>query len=205
MSSHVRVSSILLAAGLSSRMNSACKLLLQINDKAVVRHAAENSVRSRVMETIVVVGAERRAVEASLSGLSAKPVYNAAFARGMSTSLQTGLKNISPSSEGALILMGDQPNLRPEKINLFVARFQSTTKGIVAGQYGPVIGNPVLFSSRYFEEIATLQGDTGAKSLLAKYVHDMSLVDLASEDVLDVDTLDDYERAAALMQAGAAD
>jgi CTP:molybdopterin cytidylyltransferase MocA len=51
------------------------------------------------------------------------------LAAGMSTSLQCGLKQILDEFQSIMVLMGDQPLLRHEIINLIVVGFRSSGKG----------------------------------------------------------------------------
>lgn len=50
-------------------------------------------------------------------------------------------------------------------------------------------GNPVLWGARYFPELQTLEGDVGARRLLAEHHEDVCEVNVSGEGVLtDVDT-----------------
>jgi len=194
------VSAILLAAGLSSRMGDKHKLLLRLGGKSVVRLTAENVVRSAAAETIVVVGANQTAIVQELTGLDLKLVYNPLFEQGMSTSLQAGLTRVAPEAEAVLVILADQPNLTAQTINLFAQAFQASGKSIVAGHYGPVTGNPALFSRKYFAELQALRGDIGAKSIVHRHADRVHLIDLPEEATLDIDRPEDYERARAILK-----
>ena len=194
------VSAILLAAGLSSRMGDRHKLLLPLQGKSVIRHTAENILRSRIAETIAVVGANQEAVTHELAGLNLKVVYNPVFEEGMSTSLQAGLAQVAPASAAVLIVLADQPNLKPRTFNLFLTAFQEGAKGIVASRYGTVTGNPVLFGREYFQDLRALRGDIGAKSIVVQHGDKVQLLDLPEEATFDIDTPGDFERAKAILK-----
>ncbi|MBT4095373.1 MAG: NTP transferase domain-containing protein, partial [Nitrospinaceae bacterium] len=70
-----RISAILLAAGLSSRLGRN-KLLASLGGKAAVRRVAEAALASKAAEVVVVTGHEREGVEAALAGLSVTLVHN---------------------------------------------------------------------------------------------------------------------------------
>ena len=50
-------------------------------------------------------------------------------------------------------------------------------------------GNPVLFARRFFAEILTIEGDVGAKHLLAQYSESVCEVEAADDGpLIDIDT-----------------
>ena len=57
-----RIATMVLAAGLSSRMGAQNKLLLSTGGKSLVRGAVEKALNSQAGETIVVTGHEQEAV-----------------------------------------------------------------------------------------------------------------------------------------------
>ena len=62
-------------------------------------------------------------------------------------------------------------------------------------------GNPVLFPTRFFDDLLNLQGDRGAKALLKKHAADTVAVPVESREVLlDCDTEADYTRALSLLE-----
>src|SRR5205085_4474109 len=86
-----RVAAIVLAAGRSTRMSGANKLLAEIGGKSLVRIAAEQALASRAHPVIVVTGHQRDAVERALAGLDVRLVHNPDFADGLGTSLRAGI------------------------------------------------------------------------------------------------------------------
>jgi CTP:molybdopterin cytidylyltransferase MocA len=57
-------------------------------------------------EVIVVVGADALNVEACMRGLSVRVVENLEWSRGISTSLQAGLKSARPDAQAVMSLLG---------------------------------------------------------------------------------------------------
>ena len=66
----------------------------------VIRHVVRNTLRCRVQQVVVVLGAEAPAVRAALSNLPVTAVTNAAYAQGMSTTLRVGLAHAPQRSSG---------------------------------------------------------------------------------------------------------
>src|SRR5262249_21306557 len=138
---------------------------------------------------IVVTGHESARVEAALSGLDIRFVHNPNFAQGMSTSLKEGVAAVPEACDGALVMLGDMPEISPHLIDRMIAAFSPADgRTICIAPNEHVRGNPVLWSKAYFPEIGALNGDAGAKALLAR--HEDSVCELeAGEAVLrDIDT-----------------
>ena len=50
-------------------------------------------------------------------------------------------------------------------------------------------GNPVLWSSAFFDELCSLHGDSGARHLIAKHAEDLVEVDVRTDAIFaDIDT-----------------
>ena len=76
-----RIAAVVLAAGRSTRMGGANKLIAEIGGKPLVRIAVEHALASRARPVIVVTGHERERVEAALAGLDVRLVHNPGFCR----------------------------------------------------------------------------------------------------------------------------
>ena len=102
------ISAILLAAGLSSRMKGENKLIKEINGKPLIVHSIKNLLGSAVDEIIIVLGYEKEAIENLVEkNKKIKLVFNKDYQKGISTSIRTGISNISSKSESFFICLGD--------------------------------------------------------------------------------------------------
>jgi molybdenum cofactor cytidylyltransferase len=184
-----RVAAIVLAAGRSTRMGGPNKLLADIKGKPLVRIAAEQALRSRADGVIVVTGHQRERVEQALAGLNVRFVHNPDFAQGLSTSLRAGLAAVPPETDGAVVCLGDMPQVRAEMIDRLIAAFDPARGALIVV---PTVegkrGNPVLWSRRFFPELSQLEGDVGARHLIGTYGE--ALVELPADPgmFVDVDT-----------------
>ena len=106
-----RIAAVILAAGRSTRMGGPNKLLAEIGGKPLVRIAAEEALASRARPVIVVTGHQRDKVEAALEGLDVQRVHNPDFAEGLSTSLKAGLAAVPDDVDGAIVCLGDMPQV----------------------------------------------------------------------------------------------
>lgn len=185
-----KIAGLVLAAGRSTRMGGPNKLLEEINGRPLVRIAAEQVIASHAKPVIVVTGHQRERVERALAGLPVQLVHNPDFAEGLSTSLKAGIKAVPAEADGAIVTLGDMPQVSAKLIDRLIAAFDPERGALVvvptlAGKRG----NPVLWSRRFFADLMALDGDVGARHLIGAYQE--AVTEVAVEDaaaLTDVDT-----------------
>jgi molybdenum cofactor cytidylyltransferase len=192
-----RVSAVVLAAGRSARMGEA-KQLLRIGEQTMLERTIENVRASRVEEVVLVLGFEaesiRREVPAALLD-GVKIVVNENHQSGMASSLREGLAAVNLESDAALIVLADQPLVRPETMNEIVERYCGADAEIVIPHYQGSRGNPVLLGRSVFAEAMALEGDVGCRSIFAQHTKGILRVDVDDPGILaDIDSREDYER-----------
>jgi molybdenum cofactor cytidylyltransferase len=185
-----RIAAVVLAAGRSTRMGGPNKLLAEIGGRPLVRIAAEQALASQAHPVIVVTGHQRDRVEAALEGLDVTFVHNPDFAEGLSTSVKAGVAAVPDDADGVIVCLGDMPQVNAPLIDKLIAAFDPEKGALVAI---PVIGgkrgNPVVWSRRFFPDLATLSGDAGARHLIASFPEAVVEVPLSGTAALvDVDT-----------------
>jgi molybdenum cofactor cytidylyltransferase len=192
------VAAIILAAGKSTRMGEA-KQLLRLGESTVLGQTIENVRRSAVVDDIVLVlGASaeaiRRLLPASLLQ-DLKVVVNPVYEEGMASSLRAGLSALDPQVDAALIVLADQPFVRPETLDQIGRMHRQTQAQIVIPSYRGRRGNPVLLDRSVFAEVMALEGDIGCRAIFSS--HTERTVKLQVEDegiLLDIDNQGDYDR-----------
>ena len=185
-----RIAAVVLAAGRSTRMGAVNKLIAEIGGKPLVRIAAEQALASRASPVIVVTGHERERVEAALKGLPVRIVHNADYAEGLGTSLKAGIAAVPADADGAIVCLGDMPQVSSVLIDKLIAAFDPERGALVVV---PSIdgrrGNPVVWSRRFFHDLTQIQGDIGARHLIGAYAEAVVEVAVADDAALtDVDT-----------------
>jgi molybdenum cofactor cytidylyltransferase len=185
-----KIATVLLAAGRSTRMGGPNKLVAEIGGKPLVRIAAEQALASRAKPVIVVTGHQRERVETALAGLPVRFVHNPDFAQGLGTSLRTGITAVPPEADGAIVCLGDMPQVDAALIDRLVSAFDPEKGALVVI---PTIegkrGNPVLWSRRFFPELMAIEGDVGARNLISRYSEAVAEVPVSGNAALvDVDT-----------------
>lgn len=185
-----KVAAIVLAAGRSTRMGAANKLLAELGGTAVVRRVAEAALASQARPVLVVTGHQAEAVRSALAGLDVTFVANPDFAQGLSTSLKAGLRALSGEADGALILLGDMPRIAAGDLDRLIALFAAEGgEAIIAPLHEGKRGNPVVWPRAYFAEMLELEGDAGAGRLLAAHADRVRGIDLGTDAIhADVDT-----------------
>ncbi len=190
----MKIAAIVLAAGRSSRMGKRNKLLEPIGAESMIRRVAGNALASGARPVVVVTGFEAARVAGALLELDVAAILNPDYADGLSTSLRAGLNALRPSVDGALILLGDMPEVEPAVLHALMAAFTDTAAICVPVWHGRR-GNPVLWGSRYFAAMRNLTGDRGAKPLMARHEAHIVEVETATESIFtDVDALEDLAR-----------
>jgi molybdenum cofactor cytidylyltransferase len=192
------VAAIILAAGKSSRFrggdpNAKTKAIALLDGAPMVRHVAQAAFDAGLKPLVLVTGFNADEVSAAAQALpDLQLVHNADYETGLASSLRTGVAALPASAAGAIVLLADMPRVRAQTIRRLVETFLANPGAaavvpVHAGQWG----NPILLGAKLFADVALLQGDSGARKLLANRA-DVALMECADEAVsVDVDTLDD--------------
>lgn len=109
---------------------------------------------------------------------------------GMGLSIAAGVA-ATGDADGWLILPGDMPMVRPQTLLAVAAGLEKFP--VCYAQYRGMQGHPVGFCTELFSELVSLQGDEGARRIVARYAAEPIAVDDPGIRV-DVDTLEDLDR-----------
>ncbi|HTZ01059.1 MAG TPA: molybdopterin-binding/glycosyltransferase family 2 protein, partial [Xanthobacteraceae bacterium] len=160
------IAAVVLGAGRSSRMGGPNKLLAEIGGRPLVRIVVEEALASRARPVIVVTGHQRERVEAALAGLPVAFAHNPHYADGLGTSLKTGIAALPAAVEGAIVCLGDMPQVDSGLIDRLTGALDPDKGALVVV---PTIdgkrGNPVVWSRRFFSDLMAVEGDVGARYL----------------------------------------
>jgi molybdenum cofactor cytidylyltransferase len=194
---------IVLAAGASRRFPGS-KQLAEIGGKTLVERALDAIPPGEVGETVVVLGHEADEVGRAIGARrGVRVVVNPDYPSGMASSIRAGILALGKDSEGAMLLLADQPLVTRSLLRRMVRVFEAGgPRGrIVAAAHGDLVTPPVIFSRRYFRELAGLRGDQGARSVIERHIGSLSLVRVRSRATLaDVDTIEDLDAARRLLE-----
>ncbi len=191
-----RIGAVVLAAGISQRMGTTNKLLAPIGGSPMIVRVVSALLASRARPVVVVTGHDAEHVEKALEGMPVRLVHNPDYAQGLSASLGAGLSALEDDVEGAVIALGDMPWVSSEDIDSLIDAFEPREgHTICVPVHDRKRGNPILWSARYFDEMRRLEGDVGARHLLAQSDEDVCEVPTDNAGVLrDVDTREALDR-----------
>jgi molybdenum cofactor cytidylyltransferase len=197
------LSGIILAAGASTRMGRL-KQLVPLGDRCLLQHVVDAAAASCLDEIIVVLGHCAQEIRETLhlpARRAARVLVAADYARGQSASLRAGLHAANPQACAAAILLGDQPQVTGQLIDRLAREYLNSESAIVRPVYierdgGRMPGHPVLLARRIWPEVEKLEGDQGARTLIAAHTQWVSEILIEGEPPVDIDTAEDHQRAA---------
>lgn len=189
------IAMIMLAAGNSRRFGSN-KLLYEIDGQPMYRRILgqltkvqecfpqgdNTSIRLTVVTQYPEIGdAAQKA--------GAQVLYNPHPDEGISSSLQIGLK-ANRNADACLFTVSDQPWLTCNTILHLLGLYLQSDKGIACVSSGGKLGNPCIFSKKYYPELMELSGDIGGKHVITAHRSDTLILTVEhTAELMDVDTL----------------
>jgi molybdenum cofactor cytidylyltransferase len=195
----VVLDALVLAAGSSTRMGA--NKLLEREGETLVRRAVRAAEDSGVGRVVVVLGHDEPRMRAALEGAACTIVVNPDHARGMGTSLRTGVRHVS--AEAVIIVLADMPLVTAAMIAGVAERYRVTRAPVVVSQYGDVQPNtplvaavhapPTLFARALFPELLSIGDAEGAKDVARRHLHEAEVVNWPRAASRDVDRPADYD------------
>jgi len=169
------VTGLILAAGAGSRFGGG-KMRARLDGRPLVAHVLAAARAAGLRRLVLVLGRDAVAVRSAI--LHADPAalagvlvaVNGAPERGLATSLRLGLAAASadPCPDGVLVLLGDQPRVRPEVVAAVLAAAAPPDAVAVVPAYdADAAANPVLLLPPAWPRAGDLHGDRGFGLILA--------------------------------------
>jgi molybdenum cofactor cytidylyltransferase len=144
---------VILAAGPGTRFGDSTKQLLPFQGKPLVQHVIDAAVDAGADEVLVVIGHDENAVRGGVTLPDRGHfVLNLDYWDGLSVSLTAGLMAAEPSTEAAVILHADQPEVDPDTIRRVIMTFRETRMPVVRVQYRDKPG-PLLLAEPIWDEV----------------------------------------------------
>lgn len=178
---------LLLAGGRASRFGSD-KLLADAGGQKLVARAAANLLKG-AGNALAVIPPGQSALRRILERAGCSILESADTRRGLGASLSAAVAH-TPGADGWIVALGDMPVVSPITIALVRARIEAG-----AAIAAPVLagsdrrGHPVGFSRALKAELLAVDGDEGARSVIARHADQLVLVPVDDEGIVtDVDT-----------------
>jgi molybdenum cofactor cytidylyltransferase len=186
------VAAVILAAGESRRMGSSKALLPYRGQSFVDNLIALFSARCSTV--IVVVGAHAAEIRAAARRPAAF-VDNPDYARGMTTSLQCGLRALPPAAAGILFTLVDHPAIAPNTVDALL----SGVAPVRVPRYQGRRGHPIYFSRAIVPEFLALPDTGAARDVVRAHANETEFLDLDDPGI--IADIDDAEAYRALLGA----
>ncbi len=164
----MRLATVILAAGQGSRMGRP-KQTLPVGETTLLLRVVELGLSLGLGPVIVVTGAHRELVESHLVGYPVRLAHNENWATGMGSSIGAGTREAMSFGEvgGLLVLLTDQPTIDRPFLQPLLDGFSDRPSCAVATAYPTHPGVPAVFPAGLFPRLLALDGQRGARSLLA--------------------------------------
>jgi len=186
----VFITGLVLAAGMSSRLGQP-KQLLPFRDSTILDTTLSMARKCPFDQLLVALGGAAPEVRTRVDLSNAQVVENIHFTSGCSSSIVAALDVVDPGSDGIVLLLGDQPGVRPDDVRAMIdAAIESPLAVCV---YSNGLGHPFWFRRSVFSDLRDLHGDKGVWRLLESGRHPVTEVAVEGPIPLDVDTWDEYE------------
>lgn len=177
----MRLASIILAAGHSRRFGGD-KLASDLSGRAVVDYVADLALLPQFGHCVAVTQDEARFAPRGI--LTVAPPQGR---RALGLSLAAGIAAVAQRCDGAMVFLGDMPEIRTTTVSSLVANFRDAGE-VVAPIFDGQIGHPVLFGRSVFNALLALDEDSGGRSVM----HQASALKLLAVDdpavLRDIDT-----------------
>lgn len=196
------ISVVVLAAGLSARMEGKHKLTLDLAGEPLVRRTVQAVLGLKPVETIIVTGFAADAVKAALAGLDVRFVHNADYAGGQPGSVAAGVRALHDYCHAVMIVPGDQALLTAADLQALIAAYSTCERAILVPYHNGQRGNPIIFSAHFIPLVTSGGVNVGCRHLIETHGTDVAQIEFASDAfVTDCDTQADYAALVARFNA----
>ena len=192
-----RIAAVVLAAGESKRFG-ALKQNAPMGSGTVLGNVLQNVLAARGLEKVVVVLGHRhdevrRSLGKTFQDRRLCFIINEDHLSGMSTSIRAGVR-IAGRCDAVAIFLGDQPFIGPSAIESVLEGYLSRPCRLAYAVAGSRRGHPVLLGRELFAELATMEGDVGARDVVERNAGWAAEVPVASKTQRDIDHQKDLKR-----------
>lgn len=188
----MKIAMIMLAAG-NSRRFGANKLLYEVEGIPMYRHVLGQliQVKRQLEEGLnrtytgnlpdikcrIAVVTQYDSIAETAVEQGIQVLYNPHPEKGISSSLKIGL-NANLDADAVLFTVSDQPWLTCDTICKLIQTFLDSGKEIACISCQGKMGNPCIFSKKYYEELLSLEGDKGGKRVIMKHLEDTCIYEV---------------------------
>jgi CTP:molybdopterin cytidylyltransferase MocA len=190
---HIVISSIVLAAGFSSRMGQS-KALLDWGGEPLIAYHVKQLREAGADEVIVVLGYQADTIHRQIGKLACRVMLNPRFQMGRAGSLRIGAKAASRDADAIIVINVDQP--RPASFLRELIAAHDPEKAATRPTADGHRGHPVIVSGALRTEMMEATDEQGGlHGILA--AHNGALADVPMDSLCHVDfnTPEEYQAA----------
>ncbi|HEX6728652.1 MAG TPA: nucleotidyltransferase family protein [Pyrinomonadaceae bacterium] len=196
------ISGLILGAGASQRLGQP-KQLLPFGGTTLLGWIVAQAERAVALdELVVVLGRAADQIRERVDFGNAKVVENPVFGEGCASSYRAGITALSPQSEAVMIILGDQPGIKPEVIDRLANEWLAGAAQIALCSYRGQKGHPMIFAKPLFEQLVGLHGDKAAWKLVDANPAFVQQTEFDLPFPEDINTWNDFEQLVAAGESG---
>ena len=163
------IKAIFLAAGQSKRLKSENKLTKLYKKTPLINHSLKALQKSKVNKVIIVLGHEHKKVKKIIKKNKKNIfIYNKNFRKGMASSIKVGLRKITRSDKGFIIVQSDMPFIKSVDINKIFNSIKLKKFLVYVLKFKNKIGNPIGFDISLIKKFRNIKGEFGAKFMVKR-------------------------------------
>ena len=189
------ISTIILAAGASSRMGQP-KALLKWKNKTFLENICHNLSDAGTEEIVIVtsVSIDKKCRLITTKNVDIIKVINPHPEQGMLSSFRCGLRALKSSGRNVMLCLTDHPMV---EVETYRTLFSAAKKNkIIIPKYKKRRGHPIIFGSDFIPELLEKDCPEGARTIVR--AHPEAVEEILVEDagiLLDIDTPEDAKQA----------
>ena len=190
-----RTGAVIVAAGLSSRMN-AFKPMLPLAGATVIRTLIGTLRQAGVELIVVVTGRNSEELSEHIADLDVETVKNEDYAStDMFHSACLGFARLEGRCEQVFFMPGDVPLFSPYSVMEMLEYRRATDTDVLTPSYNGRQGHPVLLSAAAVPEMTAYRGPSGLKGAIRSYKGSKDVLPLPDQGlVMDADDPEDYAK-----------
>jgi len=198
-----KISAILCAAGMSSRMPDHNKLIMPYKRTTIIRHIVDQLLKTQIHKVLVVIGYENDKMREALRDVADKITFvnNDRFESGHTSTIQAGAEGLNDEN-AFMVCLGDMPLLTSQHYEELIRHFKDNFRSGSDLITRPVInsrpGHPVIFSRSLEGAILSCTSPEGCRPVIK--ANEEQLIRYVTNDITylnDIDTPDDYSQLSA--------
>jgi molybdenum cofactor cytidylyltransferase len=194
MKQMLKIAILVLAAGESKRMHGI-KQLLPWKNTTLLGNTIEQAKKSKANTVYVVLGANANQIGPTIAHFKIQSIENKNWKNGLGNSIACGVNFLRENQfhfDAILITLADQPLITTAYYNSLIDEYAKKEAKIIASETNNSPCVPAIFDVVYFESLAQLNQDKGAKEIMIAAQKEVYMLH-SKINLTDLDTTSAYE------------